>query len=456
LRFHVINCKAPANFLLVYNTIFPHDQKTLNIFFERDTTEIIKLLVNHPVTVNLITTNSYASCYALPKDTLEIWLDLNDVNSFLDRITFKGKTASISKYLTKFKINTSSAPSINESENAYNNRVDSLTNKGLAALYSFNESKLLPEWFVKQEQTDIQYSGARDKISQFSQSYMWYNKFRPRPDNFIDQLNIKVDNPEAKFSESYYDFLCSVCPNEYDTLLAPQNTTSEIFYKFVKENLITAQNKLHSEIKDLFIAQRICSYLSIKGISNALTSHDSAYFQRVDTLINYAKINLTDTVILNVLLSYQKDQIKNAKGSESLKPGTKAPDFKLTDITGKIIALSDYKGQIVFINFWATWCSPCIKSIPEKNKLYQEYYIKGIVFLNICIDPDSYKWRKLIKDNNFQGVHLICSGDWIDLIQRSYYINTIPHYTLVNKNGEILMNKIGGIDELQDLIKKQL
>jgi peroxiredoxin len=155
-------------------------------------------------------------------------------------------------------------------------------------------------------------------------------------------------------------------------------------------------------------------------------------------------------------MSYQENQIKYAKGSESLRTGIKAPDFKLTDITGKNIALSDYKGQFVFINFWATWCSPCIKNIPEENKLFQEYNNKGIVFLNVCIDLDTGKWRKFINDNNFQGIHLICSGDWIDLIQKSYYINTIPHYTLVNKNGEIIKNRVASITELEDLIKNQI
>lgn len=455
LRFHVTNCKTPTNFLMVYNTVFPFGQTTQNIFFEKDTTELIKLVVNHPVTVNLIATNSYARFYALPKDTLEIWLDLDDIKSFVDRITFKGKTASISDYLTSFKINTSSVPGSGESVTEYNNRVDTLTEKGLRALYTFNKSKLLPEWFVKQEETDIRYTGANDKISQFSNSFLWFTKFKPRTDNFIDQLNIKVDNPEAIFSESYYSFLCMNCPEQYDTLLSPQNRTSEIFYKFIKENIITAQNKLHSEVKDVFIAQRICSYLSIRAISDAITSSDSGYFRRVDSLITYAKENLTDTVILNVLLSYHKDQFINANSSVSLKPGTKAPDFKLTDITGNFKSLSDYKGQFVVINFWATWCSPCIKSIPEKNKLYQEYHNKGIVLINVCVDPEKVKWRELIKENNFQGVHLICSGDWIDLIQKSYYINTIPHYTLVNKNGEIIKNRIASIAELEALIKNQ-
>jgi peroxiredoxin len=372
-----------------------------------------------------------------------------------ENIIFKGKTASISNYLTKFKFNTTSAPGSSESIDAYNSRVDSLTNKALEALHSFNESKLLPEWFVKREQTEILYSGARDKISQFSQSFLWYNKFRPRPDRIVDKLNIKVDNPKAKFSESYFDFLCRLVPERYDTLLSPQNKTSEVFYKFIKENISTAQMNLHSEIKDLFIAQRICSYFSIRAITNALNSHDSAYFQRSDTLITFAKTNLADSVILNVLLSYYTGQIRNANSSISLNPGTKAPDFELSDITDKKESLSDYNGKCVAINFWATWCSPCIKSIPEKNKLFQEYSKKGIVFLNICIDLDKIKWRQLINENHFMGIHLICNGDWSHKLQKSYFINSIPHYTLINKNGEIIMNRIAGIEELQNLIEKQ-
>jgi len=445
--------------MLVYNTIFPLKQTTRNIFLEHDTTELITLSVNHPVTVNLVnlnSTNSYVSFYALPKDTLEIWLDLSINKSFKENIVFKGKTASISYYLSEYKTNTSTVPGPMESVDAYNIRVDSITKTGLKALRTYNKNKILPDWFAEQEENDILYAGARDKISQFLQSFLWYNKLRPRINKLMDQLNVKVDNPDARFSESYYEFLCGIVPEQYDTLLTPQNRTSEVYFNFIKENINTAQYNLHSEIKDIFIAQRICSYLSIKAVSDALSCQDSTYFQHVDTLIAYAKTNLADTVILNVLLSYCNDQIRNANSSESLTPGTNAPDFKLTGITGNSESLSDFKVKLVFINFWATWCSPCIKSIPEKNELFNEYSIKGIVFLNVCMDMDRIKWRKLIKENNYQGIHLICNEEWGDFIRKSYHINSVPHYTLIDKNGEIIMNRVAGIEELQELIKKQL
>ncbi len=455
LRFHVKNCKSPANFTLFYNTIFPFGQVKMNMFFERDTIGIIKLSINHPTTIILIMSNSDASCFALPKDTLDIWLDLDASKKIRDNILFKGKTASISNYLTKAKINTSSVPSANESINEYNKRVDAKTEKGLTALYTFNEMEHLPDWYVKMEETDIHYSGAVDKVYQFTSRYQFHKQYLARPDNFNDKLRVKIDNPEAKYSERYNFLLCMLTTSKYDTL-SQQNNTSEIFYNVVIENINFARKFLHSEIRDLFIAQRIGALLSTNLVKEATTTHDALYFKRVDSLITFAKTSFSDTVLLNVLFAYQKNQLKTAKETESLNQGAVAPDFKLTDLAGKTVSLSDFKGRFVCINFWATWCSPCIKSIPEKNTLQRKYKNSEIVFINVCVDSDNKKWESLIKDNDFQGVHLICKGDWINILYRSYYITGIPHYVLVDEKGKIIKNKVASINELEDLIKNQI
>ncbi|MDW5300170.1 MAG: TlpA disulfide reductase family protein [Sedimentibacter sp.] len=425
------------------------------MFFERDTIGIIKLSINHPTTIILIMSNSDASCFALPKDTLDIWLDLDASKKIRDNILFKGKTASISNYLTKAKINTSSVPSANESINEYNKRVDAKTEKGLTALYTFNEMEHLPDWYVKMEETDIHYSGAVDKVYQFTSRYQFHKQYLARPDNFNDKLRVKIDNPEAKYSERYNFLLCMLTTSKYDTL-SQQNNTSEIFYNVVIENINFARKFLHSEIRDLFIAQRIGALLSTNLVKEATTTHDALYFKRVDSLITFAKTSFSDTVLLNVLFAYQKNQLKTAKETESLNQGAVAPDFKLTDLAGKTVSLSDFKGRFVCINFWATWCSPCIKSIPEKNTLQRKYKNSEIVFINVCVDSDNKKWESLIKDNDFQGVHLICKGDWINILYRSYYITGIPHYVLVDEKGKIIKNKVASINELEDLIKNQI
>ncbi|MFI5202612.1 MAG: peroxiredoxin family protein [Candidatus Kapaibacterium sp.] len=68
--------------------------------------------------------------------------------------------------------------------------------------------------------------------------------------------------------------------------------------------------------------------------------------------------------------------------------GKPAPDFALTDINGSLHHLSDYRGKVVMLNFWATWCPPCVKEIPEYADLQTEYGAQGIQFLGIALDDE--------------------------------------------------------------------
>ena len=74
-----------------------------------------------------------------------------------------------------------------------------------------------------------------------------------------------------------------------------------------------------------------------------------------------------------------------------IEEGQKAPDFSLQNLQGKTVGLTDFKGKIVLLDFWATWCLPCRKSLPELAELEKKYRDKGVVFLGLSIDdPDSY------------------------------------------------------------------
>lgn len=76
----------------------------------------------------------------------------------------------------------------------------------------------------------------------------------------------------------------------------------------------------------------------------------------------------------------------------------KAADFALTDLDGKIVKLSDYKGKVVILDFWATWCPPCVKEIPHFNELHKAYGSKGLVVLGVSVDKggaaDVLKFKK--------------------------------------------------------------
>jgi peroxiredoxin len=455
LKFHVKNCTKAVNLNLFYNTIFPLEQIKLNLSFERDTVDMVKIYINHPVAVTFFNSILSASCFVQPEDTLDIYLDLSSSGKFKDNIIFNGKTESISYYLTNGKDNTPPITYANESSDDYNHRVDTLTERRLKALYAFNNQEHLPDWFVKMEETDIQYSGAYDKIYHLCQLYSFYSIIKPIPQGFINELGVKIDNPEAKYSLSYYGLLGSLSIKKNNTI-RQQSLTPAINVNLCKESIKTANRYLHSEIREFYIAQSIGVLMSGEDYKNAIITNDSLYLQNIDSLVNYAKTNIHDTVLLGVLSAYQKKQFITAKVSESLKPGTLAPDFKLADLTGETVSLKNFKGQLICINFWATWCSPCIKSISEKNRLFYTYKDKGVVFINVCLDSNYEKWTSLIKENNFKGVHLICKGNWINLLYRSYHISLIPHYVLVDKTGNIIMNRVADITELENLIRMHI
>ena len=142
-----------------------------------------------------------------------------------------------------------------------------------------------------------------------------------------------------------------------------------------------------------------------------------------------------------------------------LNKGEKAPDFYLSDLNGKFHTLKDFQGKLIYISFWATWCSPCLKTIPKKNIIVREYGNKPIEFLNISFDKEKDKWEKTIKDLDIKGLKLLCNGNWEDILKTKYYNQGIPRYILINKEGEIIDSDApspGKNNELINLIGKYL
>lgn len=176
-----------------------------------------------------------------------------------------------------------------------------------------------------------------------------------------------------------------------------------------------------------------------------------------------------DSLALAYGISDYKDLL-NLKGVKSrgqfkalnLNKGEQIPDFYSTDENDSLYSIRDFENNIVYINFWATWCGPCIQNMPALNDLiskYQKY--NKIVFINICIDSEKDKWKMTIKKNELQGVNFLAEGTWGDKLKSYFNIQGIPHYVLVDKGNIIFENKTDKapfvktkIDKLLSLYKK--
>jgi thiol-disulfide isomerase/thioredoxin len=124
--------------------------------------------------------------------------------------------------------------------------------------------------------------------------------------------------------------------------------------------------------------------------------------------------------------------------------GQYAPNFSLLNNSGKRIRLDEYKDKVVVLDFWGTYCAPCIRDIPEFNEV-QSFYTdsNNIVFISICIDKieNETHWRDLIYQHKMNGIHLFLPKNTALIGENKYYldsINSLPTYLLVSKNGLIL------------------
>lgn len=137
------------------------------------------------------------------------------------------------------------------------------------------------------------------------------------------------------------------------------------------------------------------------------------------------------------------------------KIGDQFADFKMKDQNGNIRALSDIKGKVVLLEFWASWCGPCRKENPNLVKTYEKFQPKGFEIFAVSLDEDKESWLKAIEKDSLNWTHvgdLKGQGNEASLI---YGINGIPDNFLIAENGEIIGRHLRG-EELDQKLKEIL
>ncbi len=114
--------------------------------------------------------------------------------------------------------------------------------------------------------------------------------------------------------------------------------------------------------------------------------------------------------------------------------GQIAPDFALKSASGKNLRLSEHRGDVVMINFWATWCGPCRQEMPLLNDLYTRYQRVGFNLLGVNIDDDSDRAMKMVED---LGVTFPVLFDERKEVSRLYQVEAMPVTVLVDREGVI-------------------
>ena len=122
-----------------------------------------------------------------------------------------------------------------------------------------------------------------------------------------------------------------------------------------------------------------------------------------------------------------------------------APNFALLDLNGKAVKLSDFKGDLVLIDFWASWCGPCRQESPNMVKLYNTYKNKNFTILSVSLDEDPVKWKEAIqRDGLVWKTHVSDLRGWKSGMPQLYGFDGIPFTVLVNPEGKIIAKGLRG------------
>ncbi|MDO7876133.1 redoxin family protein [Hymenobacter sp. ASUV-10] len=125
-----------------------------------------------------------------------------------------------------------------------------------------------------------------------------------------------------------------------------------------------------------------------------------------------------------------------------LANGQPAPGISVRDAGGKPVSLADYRGKVVYLDFWASWCRPCLAEVPAGETLKKQFEGKDVVFLYVSIDDEEANWKKALANHPLtspNSVHGWAKG-WEDPAPVAYQVTGIPAYFLIGRDGKLISN----------------
>ncbi len=275
------------------------------------------------------------------------------------------------------------------------------------------KNKLDKEFFFIQDK-NLEY----DKLCRI-QRYEYFNTYYYEHDtpfkvseNYPNPYeNIDFSNPKLAKVSSYIKLL-----ERYINSFEDSDTTNE--YLTIKK-LVRADTLIkNEEIKKSFIINHAIEFLES-------TEHLDSLYGMLKTMIT------KEEALKNIEKTYQ-DLKKIAKGNP-------APAFNLKDINGNMVSLESLKGNVVYIDVWATWCGPCRGEIPHLKKLEKEMRGQDIKFVSMCVWDKENKWKEFVAKHEMEGIQLYASRDELSFVE-AFHIKGIPHFIIVDKQGLIYDN----------------
>lgn len=365
----------------------------------------------------------------------KVWVSPNDTSSItikenLKSVSFSGKHSQISQYYLKKQnqLGFNDRPqAINQLVNKAGShsklitQIDSISDLELNFLKKAN----LDPVYEVYEMNDILYGALNFKLT-----FPFFNDVaniikEPTPENYYDFLNeVEINSHEAITGSNYFSFLDYYFWRNIDkNILKQYNGKARV--TFLRNHIYQqAGNELKPNIKKYYFAY---------NLSRMIEFYKNP--EEIDSLVSSWQVEEYDYLFKNLWTELINKKVR-------INNGDKVPDFTFQDITGKPINLSDLNDKVIYINFWGTWCKPCLANIPDLNNMIDHYNeSEDLIFLNICIKSKKEEWIKSVNNFNLKGLNVFIDyGDETSEFLSYLDVTGLPHYSILAKGNILKIN----------------
>jgi peroxiredoxin len=146
------------------------------------------------------------------------------------------------------------------------------------------------------------------------------------------------------------------------------------------------------------------------------------------------------------IIAMLDQQVESKKLRDSLVVGAQFPDFSEKDLAGKSLSIANYKGKIVMLDFWATWCMPCVAELPNVIQTYQKHHKEGFEIIGVSLDEEKPKLENFIKSKKMEWPQYFDGEGWKNKLAAKYGVTSIPATYLLGRDGKIIGKDLRGDD----------
>ena len=379
------------------------------------------------------------SFYYQPGDKIKVEIIGSDI---YNHTTFTGPGSIENTYLLKAAQRFKNTDLILErnvedaSPQAFKSWLSQVRQEKLDFLSNYTATHPLSASFLPYAEADINYWYAYNLMDYIYVHPMLNDKPYPMEvsKNFFDFMDFIPVNNDAALPNKYFI-------KYIQEFISYQNRQADNQQKSRPE---LADSYLTGETKDLFKA--ILLLLKIQTPSAQIT-----------TELNDYALSTSNQVYVEFLRKAYHD----IKG---LEVGMKAPAFQLLNEKGEIVQLADYKGKVIFLDFWATWCRPCIESMELHKMMHEQFKDKDVAFVYVSMENNTAVWKNYITTRGIKGNHL-SAGEQMGVkspISTDYKVKNIPYSLIIDPNGTVVWKRTGGFSvtiasrEIESLLANKL